>query len=379
MKPKNWIVGWLIVVCLGLVILGLSVYTVDPFMHYRQPDTEHYFYHLDNERSQNNGIIRHFVYDALITGTSMTQNFKTSEMDELFGCNSIKVPSAGGTYKEINEQIKWATEANPELKIVVRGLDMDMFLDDKNRIREDMGSYPTYLYDDNLWNDVEYLWNRDVIWDRVLPMLKHKNNEAYPPGITSFDEYSRWMDWEDLGNFGVGTVCPDGISEIPMGAPVHLSNAEREMITENVMQNVTELAKEHPEITFYYFIPPYSVIWWQDKVASGTVNKQIEAEGVIIELILECDNIRLFSFNNRLDITSDLNNYKDKAHYGDWINSLMLQLMKEGKYQLSRENYKTYLDEELNNYLYFDYVGLNHQEDYEDDDLAAEKIKQQEW
>ena len=77
---------------------------------------------LNNERSQNNGISKHFNYDALITGTSMTENFKCSEMDSIFGTNSIKVPFSGGTYKEINDNVRVGLKNNSELRIVVWGL-----------------------------------------------------------------------------------------------------------------------------------------------------------------------------------------------------------------------------------------------------------------
>ena len=106
-------------------------------------------------------------------------------------------------------------------------------------------------------------------------------------------------------------------------------------------------------------------------VESGKVERQIEAEQYIIELILKHKNIHLFSFNNRTDITTDLNNYKDEAHYGAWINSLILKWMHEGKYLLTEDNYKTYLQEEYSFYTTFDYSGLDNQTDYESDFYAA--------
>ncbi len=82
-------------------------------------------------------------------------------------------------------------------------------------------------------------------------------------------------------------------------------------------------------------------------------------------------NIKLFSFNNQLDITTDLNNYKDTVHYGEWINSLMLRYMHDGKCQLTSGNYEAYLEDELQSYLSLNYSELNDQEDYEDDYKAA--------
>lgn len=94
MKSKLWIIGYLVLVVGALSIAGAWVVKVNPFFHYHKPLTEAYYYNLDNQRSQNDGISKHFDYDALITGTSMTENFKTSELDAIFGTNSIKVSYA---------------------------------------------------------------------------------------------------------------------------------------------------------------------------------------------------------------------------------------------------------------------------------------------
>ena len=108
MKGKVWLIGWLIIVCIGLGVIGGYMYKIDPYMHFHKPDTERYFYSLDNQRSQNDGITKHFDYNAIITGTSMTENFMATEVDSIFNVNSIKVPYSGATYKEINDNLKTA-------------------------------------------------------------------------------------------------------------------------------------------------------------------------------------------------------------------------------------------------------------------------------
>lgn len=368
MKSKTWLAGWSILVVIVLCIIGKWMYIIDPYIHYHSPNLSKYFYTLNNQRSQNDGITKHFDYDALITGTSMTENFKTSEMDAIFGTTSIKVPFAGGSYKEINDNLIVAIENNPNLKIIVRGLDMQYFFDDKDMMHLELGVYPTYLYDANPFNDVEYLFNRDLIWNRMYPMIIAKDTEDFEPGITSFDDYSKW---QFNYTFGINTVCPNGIGEVVKGEAIHLTDEEVETIRGNIEQNVVSLAKDNPNVTFYYFFAPYSIGWWKDLVVSGLIYKQVEAEEYVINMILQCDNIKLYSFNNRIDIITDLNNYKDNGHYGQWVNSLMLRWMHDGEYQLTKDNYKEYLREEWENYINFDYDSLNSQTDYENDFYVA--------
>ena len=128
MKTKVWLMSWLIIVVMVLSYCGYWVYKVDPFFHFHKPEVFSYYYQLDNQRSQNDGICKNFDYDTLVTGTSMTENFKTSEVDKIFNCKSVKAPFSGGNYKEINDNIDRALRSNKKLKTVIRCLDMSFFL-----------------------------------------------------------------------------------------------------------------------------------------------------------------------------------------------------------------------------------------------------------
>lgn len=378
MKGKTWIVSWLILVILTLSVLASWVYKIDPYMHYHKPDTSKYYYILDNERSQNDGIVRHFDYDAIITGTSMTENFRTTQMDEIFGVNSIKVSFSGASYKEINDNLVRALESNSDIKIIVRGLDYGRILDDKDIMRNELGNYPTYLYDDNLFNDVNYVFNKDVIFGRAYMMTVANDEEGFVPGITSFDDYARWQEYYSFGKKTVIQSILKNVKEKSYQVHLsddkienHLSLEEKEIIKGNITQNVTELADKYPNVDFYYFFTPYSIMYWRELVMSGEIYRQIEAEQYVIELILEHENIHLFSFNNRTDITTDLNNYKDIYHYGEWINTIILNWMYRGEYLLTKDNYIDYLADELSFYTEYDYDSLINQADWINDYYAA--------
>ncbi len=373
MKAKHWLKCWFTLTITALLVIGGFVYTVDPYFHYHKPN-EKLYYILNNQRSQNDGISKHFTYNALITGTSMTENFKTTEFDEIFDVNSIKVPYSGGSYKEINDNLIVAFDSNPELKTVLRCLDYSRLLDDKDLMRTDLGKYPTYLYDHNPLNDVFYLFNKDTIFSRTFVLLMQTRADYFKPGVQSFDSYSRW---QDLYTFGSNTVLAKGLELKPKEKKLHLTQDERKTIYENITQNVTSLADKHPEAIFYYFFPPYSAAWWAKYINEGTEYKWFEAEQYAIELILEHENIKLFSFNNRTDITTDLNNYKDDTHYGEWINSFMLQKMHDEEYLLTKENYRQYIAEEIDFYTTFDYNSLINQTDYECDYYASALLNEE--
>lgn len=78
----------------------------------------------------------------------------------------------------------------------------------------------------------------------------------------------------------------------------------------------------------------------------------------MIEMILDCPNIRLFSFNLMTEITTNFDNYKDPTHYGEWVNSAILRYMKMDEGLLTKENYQDYLRRERELYMNYDYGKL---------------------
>ena len=322
MSPKKWLAGFFILVFAGAAFVMSGVYLIDPFFHYHAPRPG-LFYTLRLERYQNDGIIKHFSYDAMITGTSLTENFKTSELDTLFHTSSIKVPFNGGSYKEVNDNVLLALETHPKLKYVVRVLDANRFLQQANWMREQASDYPIYLYNSNPLDDVQYLLNKEVVFYQCLPVLDARlRGEA--GGHTPFDDYVNWTSAYSYGK----DVLTAGMAPLHAPEEIHsLSENERALCVENIEKNVTSTAKSHPDTMFYYVISPYSMLWWGSLWQSGDLQKQLEVEELVIRMMLEVDNIRIFSYNTDPDVITNLDNYKDLLHYGEWINSLMLRDM----------------------------------------------------
>lgn len=352
---KKWVLVFLAVLMIGLCMAACTVIWIDPLFHYHPPLADSFFYVLDHERSINDGITRHFQYTGMITGTSMTENFKTSEAEALFGGPFIKVPSFNSGYREINEITERALRRNPDLKLVIRGVDLDFVLVDKDSLRYGESFFPTYLYDDNPLNDIRYVLNRDILFSWTCGMLADSRRPGYTPGIMSFDDYAIWY---QLHPFGKEAVCPEGLSNPVPGQAVHLTEEQRMSVLASCRQNLTDLTDRYADVDFYFFIPPYSLAWWAEKVEDGTVYRLIEAERILIEEMLRHPNIRLFSWNDRPDITANLEEYKDRTHYGPKINSLMLAWMRDGTGLIDREHYEAYLERETELYLTFDYASM---------------------
>lgn len=346
---KGFVLSTITIVMVMLAALGGFTIAVDPFFHYHVP-LGNLQYSIDNERYQNDGIVKHFQYDAIITGSSMTDNFKTSEADELFNANFIKIPFSGTFYKEVSETLKRAIMANPDIHMIIWGLDASHMAVDKDRYAYD--TYPDYLYDNNLFNDVYYFWNKDVLLNCSLETLSYTNNGGK---TTTFDEYSNWNSYSHFGKEAIDSIYQRKEKSETMQ---EWKSGDEEAVKKNIEQNVIALAEANPDITFYLFIPPYSIYNWDSWSRSGTLQYQLSAQKCVIEMLVQYDNIKLYSFYDNFDLVCDLSHYKDLVHYSEDVNSQMLHWMKQDRYRLTKDNYEDYCQKVEEFYTSYNYDSL---------------------
>ncbi len=337
--------------CVFCILLCVCLLTAlfDPYFHYHAP-FEGQNYTLDNERYQNDGITRHFEYNAIITGTSMTENFKTTECDAAFGVNSIKIPYFGASFKEINDSVAKAIERNPDVKLVIRCLDTYRFLEAKDEMKYE--EYPEYLYDDNLFNDVNYLLNKDIFIGDVYPAAVGTLKKVKP---TTFDEYANW---DSYAVYGKETVLGGYKRADFIAKPQPLTDEEREMVIGTVSQNIVSVAAANPDVEFYLFLPPYSIVYWYSLYEKGELQKSLEAQRLAVEIMLEYSNIYIFSFLTDFETVCDFNNYKDTVHYSGDINSKILQSMKNKEFLVTKENCEEYFAKTEDFYINYNYESI---------------------
>lgn len=345
---KFWSIGVLVItLCLLLSSAILTGY-IDPFFHYHEPQ-DSLEYPLNNQRYQNDGIVKHFSYDAIITGTSLSENFKPSEFDALFGVNSIKVSFSGGTFNEILDNLKQALEANPHIRYVLFSIDEWFIYDEKSLIQAD-GEYPTYLYDRNPFNDTNYLLNKDVFFNRTLQVLEY-TAQGYQ--TTSFDDYSSWS-----FDTGLQAILPKYDRPEKTNNQTEQSAQHVRQLEKNLRQSLLWMAEEYPSTQFICFFPPYSILNWDSHMQKGTIVRNVQALKQTTELLLEADNIQIFSFYTDYDLCTNLNLYNDQVHYNAQTNSLLLKRMHDGEFQLTKENYEAHWQEVLNFYLNYPYDSI---------------------
>ncbi len=347
-KQKRWFWSTLIGMITILLLIFIIMLVVDPYFHFHKP-VDGLSYRLYSERYINDGIAKHFEYDAIITGTSMNQNFKTSQMDELFGTKSVKMTFAGGAFQEISENLETALNSDNTVKTVLWGIDyLGLNRAYDFHYYED---YPEYLYDDNVFNDVSYVFNKTILFEGLVNTL-FMNLKGEPS--TTFDEYASWdseRGWKMVSKYYQRTP-----EILPME---ELSSEEAEIVKVNIEENIVKLVNKYPNTEFLLFYTPYSILYWESLYRDGWLEKQLEVEKITSEMLLECENVKLYSYFHKTDIMNNIENFRDKEHYMPEINDMIMQWIAGGEGHITKENYMDVIAWEREYFTNYDYDSLH--------------------
>lgn len=346
MKAKTW--NLLVTGCTLVFLMCWTGITmlIDPFLHYHK-ELDFLEYPLKDERYQNDGIARYYDYDSIITGTSMCQNFKCSEFNELWEAQAIKIANSGASYHESSENIRRAFSHNADVVNVLCSMDGSRL--NAPAFQNEYEGYPVYLYDSNPFNDVNYLLNKEVM-PKTIAVLNYTRSGQKTP---TMDEYQNWSVYKSFGKDSV-LASFDLLDE--MEEECVLTETDIQQIEENVRINFLELAEDYPDTTFYFFFPPYSICYWEALVRTKQLNSQLEAQKIGAEILFSAENVQVYDFSYRIDIIENLDNYTDSIHYGEWINSEILYMINAGEGLLTNENLEEYYDSVRKLYSDYDYT-----------------------
>ena len=326
-KNKKWFLQVISSAAALLLVISCLTVAADPFSHYHKPSEKiPYEYFASDQIYLNPGIVKHFDYDALITGSSMTENFRVSYFYEALGVNAVKVSYSGARSKDMNIIIKRALESNPNLKTVYLGLDLYMLKGADTE--ETRHPHPEYLYNSNPFDDVNYLFNKDILFKKVLPSLI---GAAKGLKSESFDQYSVWDHLVVYGQNGT-LKSSAGMEKADVSA-----DAAKRVIKDadsNLKKNFIPLIEAYPDVKFVIFFPPFSILYWYFRDTESELNILEHA----VNSLIKYDNTELFMFMNNLSIIYNLYNYTDPVHYSADINIYMTNCFKNGTHLLTAEN-----------------------------------------
>ena len=335
----------------GLLFVGaFIVFMADPFYHYHGP-----WFNLPvtlyNEIYQTAGVARHFEYDSVIIGSSMTENFRVSWFDEDFGWDTVKLCYEGARTDDLKAILEQVFEGERQVGHVVLAIDDYQMVSDSTAAATER---PEYLYNENPFDDVNYLFNRDAlkgalkgIWDGVRGK-ETEIDDAY--NFSEKYEFSKEQALRDARPFRENIMANPPTEETPENAYLQMC--------QNNLANLLPFVEEHPETEFIVFFSPYSILNWEKKLLAGTLKAQLNADAYVIRTFLSYDNVRVFYFQDEYDMITDLEQYMDTSHYKEEYNHYIEQCMKNGKNELTEENYRERIEKMYEIVSGYDYESV---------------------
>lgn len=331
MSSKKFIKRLIITVLILIFTVGAVVYVFDPFYHYHKPWLGLKEV-LNDKEYQCIGTLRHFDYDTLLVGSSVMENNDNAWYDEAYGVKSIKAIRSYGATADLCYLMDEAYE-NHDIKYVFYNIDPSSLSADAETTYESTGC-PMYLYDHNPFNDVQYLFNKDVLFEKIPYMIANSYLGDYDEGLSY-----NWAKWKTFDiQMALGLYY----------RPIDVVEMQDETIySDKLSANIALLTKEvadHPETQFMFFYPAYSMLWWDGVYRTGERDAYIYCEKEMTKALLQYDNVRIFCFQNEPDVITNLYNYMDSIHFSPEINKLMLDQMINGEYEMTLDNYEEVLD-----------------------------------
>lgn len=309
-----------------LLFIGALVMIIDPFYHYHKP-LPGLKAVLTEKEYQCIGSIRNFDYDAVIAGSSVAENYNNSWFDEGFDCKSIKAIRSYGATADLCYFLDEAYKKH-DIKYVFYNLDPSSLKSSPNTSFEETGC-PMYLYDNNPFNDVNYLFNKDVLFERIPYTLAQSLLADYDEG-SSYN----WGQWKEF-NLDMCTGLYLRHPRVTDMKDVHVYDDE---LQANISL-ISDIVKAHPETTFYIFMPPYSMLWWDNVYREGETEFYLYATKEAMKVLTSYDNVRFDYFMNDRDIITNLDsNYMDTLHFSPDINHYMCESLKGDKYRINSDN-----------------------------------------
>jgi len=319
----------------GLIIL--TCYVVDPLQFYHKP----WFYkpvYSTEQRYQNPGLAKNYDYETIIIGTSMTENFLPSKVEEAIGGKTMKLSFRGSLAYEQHQIAKLALETGKP-KTVLWGLDYFALKSDYTNAQ---GEFPAYLYDRNILNDYKY-WFNYTPYEQLIKGLYRQFRTGHVQGLEGL------YNWNFMVTFGEDITMRHYRKALVEEAAYNVSEDPLEVVQANFNRYVLPLIEAYPDVKFLIYYPPYSVL--RHVVWRETNPERYEYQLIMKEWMYEqfsrYPNVEVYEFQTEADWTFHLDYYKDLSHHHQNINTWIAQAIgrRDPKYLVTADNVRGFVEE----------------------------------
>lgn len=319
-------------ICASLLAIGGFVAWVDPYQQYgAHPDR-----YCGDQRSEIGGVAKHHDYDAVVTGSSMAMNHYPEQIDSLFGWKTKNFSMAGAYYDDLAILLPHVIKIGKVKNII-------MTLDDFEFTKE-RGATCKYLYDSNMWNDYQYLFNATALQHAINVFLGHSQKEHNLYHFT-YDVNREAL----MKNFTSELRKPQSPNE----------HYDFKTMKNRFDTSILPIIKNAPQsITWHIYFPPYSICVFIIQDKHGTLQDIISLKQYMIAQLEKYPNVKLYNFQCSPWI-DNLDEFMDICHHNHKYNRAIIQSIHKNQYRINSSNFSpiplinlvTQYEDSLSNYL----------------------------
>jgi hypothetical protein len=289
-----------------------------------------------NQRFTYPALARNPRFDSLIMGTSSIRLLNPRELDPLLDASFVNLAMNAATPYEQSRILALFVRHRPRIRYALHGIDdlwCDPF-DQHDQLTE--RPFPEWMYDDNRWNDLLYLFNSATLaqtWKQFRNLLGLRKPTQGSDGYTVFVPPESEYDLKKVQRNIFGGARPH--IKPAVQPPQQITPEERSGWTfPNLALLQTMLESLPAETTKALVLPLYHQIHLP---APGSVlAAQIEdCKARIVQLAQEIPNTTLIDFMFRSNIALEDKNFWDPEHHrvgiATIVGELIVEALKSGR------------------------------------------------
>lgn len=292
-------------------ILYLFILLVDPY------DSVPFSLPLEREPISTNqrfaypSLARNPSFDSAIIGTSTARLLKPSRLNKLTGDNWVNLAMNSATAYEQMEMLTLFLRHHSKVKQVVIGID-DAWCNPSKEIQKfTFRPFPPWMYDDDWWNDLLYLFNDKALENsvRLIEYWIARREAKYDR--TGYRDFT-----EDFGDYDVSNARnklypnPKRNPRRSIGrnlAPIY--EASRNYSSHSFLADRKPLLQQYEGLFTVVFMPLHA-----EYLANGSENYR-RCKGSMINAVSDIDNIVVIDAMQINSMTLNDSNYWDPLHF----------------------------------------------------------------
>ena len=319
----NWVKRFVIAIVTILLSIATFNFIVDPYQKYRL--TSFYKFEEKKQREILPGLAKYSDYDTIIIGSSMTENFRPEQVDELFGVKTLKLSMAGAYAHELHILLNYVFERK-QIKHIFYILDPYSVAGSPYRIHTN--HMPLYMYSDSLLANIRYLIDKEATRRAFKSVTKYRGQH---------NDFQRLWYWADIETFSKEKVLKN-LQHKPPYSSFKASEHTAEKLITSFQINIEPLLKEHPDTTFSIIYPPYSALAYANTHENQWLSSVHALKLYVLDTSLSLTNTKIYDFQCLPEIVENLNNYKDFTHYSGQINDYMITSIFKQQHEVTKAN-----------------------------------------